>query len=146
MTIEGLVIVGGLALAIYSIIRWVRETPNVPPDPWSEEVEQIIQDPGTPCLCHRCLLPQEVAGRFCAACGAAVGPYNNYMPYVELFSEGEVFRAGVTERMRPSLLIIVGYVLYSLISYVIFAPIYWYFLYRNLKRGCLEHNLHPDEP
>jgi hypothetical protein len=38
MTIEQLIIVDGAGLAIYSVICWVRTTPDVPPNPWGYEV------------------------------------------------------------------------------------------------------------
>ena len=56
------------------------------------------------------------------------------MPYVCLFAEGEVFRAGVDARIHRSPLTVVGYLFYSLANYTVFAPVYWYFLFRNLKR------------
>jgi hypothetical protein len=56
------------------------------------------------------------------------------LPYVYLFSEGEVLRAGVTERIRRTPLIVIGYVLLPLSIFVIAAPVYWYFLFKNLQR------------
>jgi hypothetical protein len=55
------------------------------------------------------------------------------MPYLNAFSEGEVFRNGVTDRMRKNAVTIAGYFLYSLGSYLIFAPIFWVYLFRNLR-------------
>ena len=62
-----------------------------------------------------------------------MGPYNNLMPYVHIFSEGEVFRNGVTGRFRNRPFIFIGYVLITLGINPIFAPIYWFFLLSNLK-------------
>ncbi len=56
------------------------------------------------------------------------------MPYVNIFSEGEVLRNGVTDKLRASPLTIIGYLIYSLGNYFIFAPIYWIFFFKNLKR------------
>jgi len=56
------------------------------------------------------------------------------MPYVYIFSQGEVLRNGVTDRLRASPLTIIGYLIYSLGNYFIFAPIYWYFFFNNLRR------------
>jgi hypothetical protein len=134
MTIEALVIVGGVTAAGYGAFRWLTSVTNLSPDPWGAEVEQIIQNPQASPLCHRCLTPQDCDGWFCPVCGTAVGQYNNYMPFVYVFSLGEVLRAGVTDHIKPSFLTICGYLLYSFIIYFIFAPIYWYFLFRNLKR------------
>ncbi len=67
-------------------------------------------------------------------CGAAVGSYNNWMPYVYVFSQGEILRNGVTDKLRVGPFIIMGYLLYSLLTYFIFAPIYWFFFFKNLRR------------
>ena len=129
-----LVILGVCALAIYRVVLWIMDAP-CSQDPWDHEVEEAIsRDEAVP-LCHHCLTPQEHLGWFCPECGATVGPYCNYMPYVYVFSQGEIFRAGVTERLRARPLVVVGYVLVSLGMYVIFAPIYWFFLFKNLRRN-----------
>jgi hypothetical protein len=54
------------------------------------------------------------------------------MPYVDVFAQGEVLRAGTHGHLRRSPLIIVGYVLLSFAMYFILAPIYLFFLIRNL--------------
>jgi hypothetical protein len=126
--------IGGLVLAgFWRIIVWVRNAP-VRPDPWDAEFEQKMQDPDTLEFCHHCSTPQPPGAWFCEHCGSAVGPYNNLMPYVCVFSQGEVFRNGVTDKLAASPLTIVGYLLYSLGNYLVFAPIYWFFLFKNLKR------------
>jgi hypothetical protein len=56
------------------------------------------------------------------------------MPYLNLFSEGEVLRNGVHDKQPQNALIVAGYLILSLNLYVVFAPIYWIFLFRNLKR------------
>jgi hypothetical protein len=63
-----------------------------------------------------------------------VGPYNNLMPYLNIFSEGEVFRNGASGRFRNQPVILIGYFLISLGSYALFAPIYWFFLLSSLKQ------------
>ena len=85
-------------------------------------------------VCHHCLTQQPPNACFCEHCGSAVGPYNNMMPYLNVFSEGEVFRNGAADRLRSKPLIIAGYLLFSLSAYVFFAPIFWFFLFKNLKR------------
>ena len=126
----------GLALAglvVWRMIAWVKNAPAVP-DPWDAEIENGVQQPESVCLCHRCFTPTPPAGWFCEDCGGAVGPYNNLMPYVQVFSEGEVFRNGVTDKTRANPLVIGGYLLGSLSAYLVFAPVYWFFLFRNLRR------------
>jgi hypothetical protein len=63
-----------------------------------------------------------------------VGEYNNYLPFEYLFSEGEVLRNGTFLKLPRSFLVIGGYLLFSIAVYVIFAPIYWFFLFRNVLR------------
>lgn len=124
-------------LVAWRIVVWIRNAP-LRPDPWDAAIEQGVHDHGAVLVCHRCFTPVSPAGWFCEHCGSAVGPYNNVMPYVRVFSEGEVFRNGVTDRLHVSSLIVIGYVLYSLISYIVFAPVYWFFLFKNLKRSATE--------
>jgi hypothetical protein len=134
MTIETLVSYGILAAAVYGVTRWIKSAKTTP-DPWGADVEERIRDPQTPFLCHRCLIPQQPDEWFCPVCGSAVGPYNNYMPFVVVFSQGEVLRAGVNDKFRPSFVIVSGFVLYAILQYAVFAPIYWYFLYQNIRRN-----------
>ena len=127
----------GIALlvlaGIWRLILWVRAaTPG--PEPWGEDIEaSLYAEDATP-ICHRCLTPHSDEAWFCEHCGSAVGTYNNWMPYVCVFSQGEIFRNGVTDKLCPSPLIIIGYLLYSLANYFAFAPIYWFFLFQNLSR------------
>jgi len=126
--------VGFFVLAgLWRLIVWVREAPQKP-DPWDSEVERRLEESDAVEICHRCFSPQPPNAWFCEHCGSAVGPYNNWMPYLNVFSEGEVFRNGATDRLRSQPLIIAGYLLFSLSAYVVFAPIFWFFLYKNLKR------------
>ncbi|MEI9864139.1 MAG: hypothetical protein WDN00_06225 [Limisphaerales bacterium] len=40
----------------------------------------------------------------------------------------------MTDKLRVGPFIIMGYLLYSLLTYFIFAPIYWFFFFKNLRR------------
>jgi len=122
----------GTGVAIYRLARWVAESP-VTPDPWGEEIAREINGPDAIEACPHCATPQSTTAWFCPHCGSAVGPYNNLMPYVCLFSEGEVLRNGTTGKFRINVLTIAGYFLCSLVTYVIFAPLFWYRLLRNLR-------------
>jgi hypothetical protein len=147
-------IVGGFGLALlalaglWRLIGWVRDAPQTP-DPWDAEIEQKLQEPEAREICHRCLTPQEPGAWFCMHCGVTVGPYNNLMPFLNVFSEGEVLRNGASDRFRNKPLIVIGYFLitlglfsivgigYSLITlgiFSFFALSYWFSLLSNVKR------------
>jgi hypothetical protein len=141
---EGLV--AEVALAVLAVVFLWRvfvrawQTPTSP-DPWDKEIEGALHEPEAVEVCHRCFDPVTPNSWFCEHCGCAVGPYNNLMPYLHVFSEGEVLRNGVKDRLPQNALIIAGYLLifagymvdFSNLS-LVFAPIYWIFLFRNLKR------------
>ncbi len=134
--------VAGLSLAAFwRLIVWVR-TATPKPEPWGEEIEASLQAKDATPICHRCLTPHSDVAWFCEHCGSAVGTYNNWMPYVYVFSQGEVLRNGVAHKLRASPFLIAGYLLYSLVSYAIFAPLFWFFFFKNLKRLKMES---PDE-
>jgi len=149
---------GLLALAVlWRLIAWVREAPPTP-DPWDAEVEQKLQDPEIQEICHRCLTPHEPGTWFCKHCGAAVGPYNNLMPFLNVFSEGEVLRNGTNNRFRNRWFVAIGYSLialgfavgllqdYPLVTVSIFSLVvlaYWISVLRNLKR--LSHGQEPED-
>jgi hypothetical protein len=120
----------------------VRDAPSKP-DPWDAEVEQKLHEPEAQEVCHHCFDPQPSTAWFCARCGSAVGPYNNLMPYVHIFSEGEVFRNGTSGRFQNRPLILIGYFLISLGSFSFFAPIYWFSFFLNWK--CQADGKKPEE-
>jgi hypothetical protein len=132
--LAALVILGICGLAIYRFVLWVMDAPCTT-DPWGKETADAVNHEEAIPLCHHCFTPQEHSGWFCPECGATVGPYCNYMPFIYIFSQGEVLRAGVTERIRRSKLIIIGFILFSLGMFAVAAPIYWFFLFKNLRRG-----------
>jgi hypothetical protein len=142
--LAALVTLGICGAAVYRFFQWVMEAPRTL-DPWGKETEEEVNQQGVS-LCLRCLTPQEHNGWFCPECGATVGPYCNYLPYVYIFSEGEVLRAGVTDRIRRSSFITIGFVLLSVATFTILAPIYWFFLLKNLQRIEVPPDLPPVIP
>lgn len=140
---ETVAVLGFFALVgifLYRFIRWVIEAPRTP-DPWTEDTDAAVNGEEAVPVCHHCLTPQQHHGWFCPACGATVGPYANYMPYIYIFSEGEVMRAGVSAHLRRSALVILGFMLLSLSTFastgvlIAVLPIYWFLLFRNLRKG-----------
>ena len=116
--------------------RWMFSGPPTP-DPWDDAVAASLEDEKALPVCHRCFTEHAVTTCFCERCGAAVGEYNNYLPFEYLFSEGEVLRNGTTLRMRPSFIVVAGYFLLSIAAYMPFIfvlPVYWILLIRNLVR------------
>jgi hypothetical protein len=77
-------------------------------------------------------MEQSDCAHFCPKCGAAVGDYNNLLPFEQIFSEGEVLRYGTNLNASRRPLVVVGYVLLSFAAYSIFAPVYLYFFFRKL--------------
>jgi len=133
--IVALALLGIAELALYRCFPWLQKGPRTP-DPWGKEVEDALEQGEAPPLCHHCLAPQEHNGWFCPECGATVGPYAYYLPWVKAFSQGEVLRAGVNERFRHTPLIVTGFILLPLFLFLPLAPFYWFFLFRNLSQGA----------
>jgi hypothetical protein len=120
--------------ALVLLVRWVKQV-QLSPAPWGPEIDEALaQSDATP-ICHHCFTPQpELPGWFCPHCGAAVGPYNNWMEYVSIFSIGEVLSTGAFHRFSVSALTVVGLLFFSISQYLIFAPVYWFWLIRNVRR------------
>jgi len=131
--IVALVILGLIGVAVYRLWRWLA-TAGRAIEPWDRDVDDALESPDAVPLCEHCLTPQEHAGWFCPSCGATVGPYCNYLPYVYPFSVGESLRAGVTGRLRCTWLIKIGYVLIALAFIpVLLVPVYIGFLFVRLR-------------
>jgi hypothetical protein len=134
MIVAGLALAGLALMAFWRVLVWVRDAP-VTPDPWDLETEQKISEPDAQEVCPHCSTPQPPDVWFCAHCGRAVGPYNNLMPFIQVFSEGEVFRNGTSGQLPKRPLILIGYFLMTLGTFPIFAPIYLLSLLLNWNRS-----------
>ena len=132
-TIAMLAVVGITIAVAARLVRWLFAGP-VTPDPWGEQISAQIDNFESMPVCHRCLTEHSSIAHFCPQCGAAVGGFNNVMPYEYVFSEGEVLRNGTMANVPLRFPIVAGYLLLSLSAYAIFAPVYWFFLFRNLAR------------
>ena len=134
MTIELFIVLLAVLIISLRVWIWLREgTPK--PDPWDTDIARAIEEDTAEPLCYHCLAPQKEIRWFCPECGAAVGPYNNYDPYLRVFSQGQLLRTGVLDQLPRRPLIIIGYIILPLAFFAIFAPIYWYFLFRNLSQS-----------
>src|SRR5438270_680281 len=80
---------GLVIVALWRLFVWIRESPKTP-DPWDAEIENQLHEPDAVEICPHCFTAQQPDGWFCPNCGKATGPYNNLMPFIYVFSEGEV--------------------------------------------------------
>jgi hypothetical protein len=121
------------SIAKSQVSLWWRQ---LPADPWSEEDEKEINSPDARALCHRCFLrlEYEESRWFCANCGTAIGPYNNILPYVRIFSIGEIFRSGVGKDAPFTVLTVIGYLLFAFTDATLIAPFYVFRLLKNIRR------------
>lgn len=136
--IQSVVAVVSLIGFIVVLGIWLTEDVPMPPEPWDSETAAATNDPAASPVCHRCFTAQTPDAWFCPRCGSATGPYNNWLPWVSEFSKGEMLRAGTTDHLRPGFLTLTGYLLVSLFLYHVFAPVFWFFLFRNLFRRRAE--------
>jgi hypothetical protein len=129
----GEIALGGLALAAFlRLIVWIRDAP-ARPDPWDAEVERKLSEAVE--VCPHCLTEQPPTAWFCKGCGRATGPYNNLMPYLQVFSEGEVFRNGASGQFRNRPLILAGYFLVILGTFPLLAPLYLVWLLTSRRKA-----------
>lgn len=132
-TIATIAVLGIILGFIVSFLRWLFAGP-LTSDPWDQTITEAVDAPESLPVCHRCLTEHSSVVHFCPQCGAAVGDFNNMLPFEQLFSEGEVFRNGTLLKTPPTFLRVTGYFLLSLAAYSIFAPFYWFFLFRNFTQ------------
>jgi hypothetical protein len=117
------------------LARWLRRALTPTPDPWSAEVTtQVNSDSAVP-LCPDCLLVQGPNRWFCPRCGFPTGDYVAVMPYLQVFVVGELFRRGVSGLPERRKGVQCFLVIYSLCEYTIFAPVYWFWMYRRSRGG-----------
>lgn len=140
VTVIAIAVLIVLAFAIYRLIQHCRQL--VPrPDPWDTEVEDSLENQDATPVCHRCFTEQEPNTLFCPKCGTAVGDYNNILPWVNVFSEGEVLRNSLFDRLRVNMLTVTGFFLFSIgfaaitAVGIILLPVLWLMFLRNIGRS-----------
>ena len=107
------------------------------PNPWPDEVDVALHEPDAVPVCFRCVTPCEDTEWFCPTCGAAIGPYNNVMPFIYIYSIGEALRSGVGPEAHFTRFRTVAYIAIGLAQFGVYAPLYLFRLclnYRRLKR------------
>ena len=136
---DGELAVAALAIAFLAVcglwvfVRWLLKGPTTP-DPWDAQVAAALAGEESTPLCHRCLAPHDINTDFCTECGAAVGQYTNWLPFPYLFSLGHTLRLGTSGDFKHTPLTVAGFILLALAEYMLFAPIYWFFLFRGVNR------------
>jgi hypothetical protein len=130
----GVVITASVAaVLVWRGLRWFF-TGQAGPNPWDEETEARIQQADATPLCTRCLEPQDPGVKFCRNCGLPVDSLVPFSPYLYAFALGDVLATGTTRNFKVNWLTMTGYLLLSFASYAVFAPFYWFFLLRNVRR------------
>lgn len=140
-----LLILVGIALAVisaYRLLIWFRTAP-VRPDPWDDSVSAGMEQADSQALCCRCLEPVPEGRHFCEHCGLPSEPCTNLSPYLYVFSLGDALRTGSFGRFATKPLAIVGFLLLGICEYLVFAPVYWFFLLRNVHRLGTEKSAEP---
>ena len=114
---------------VNGIRRWWKSLDR--PDPWPAELDAAVRAPDAIPVCHHCTTPCSLPVWFCPACGASVGPYNNILPFVRIFSSGEVLRSGLQPTARFTLLTVPGYIFLAMHLVIFLAPFYYLRLVAN---------------
>lgn len=133
LTVGLLALLGLAVAAVWAALRWLASGPQVP-DPWDAQTAAALADDSARPLCHRCLTENDSNADFCGNCGATIGQYTNWMPYPYIFSLGHTLRIGTAGEFRQSRWLVFGFMLLAAAEYVVFAPVYWFLLLRNLHR------------
>jgi hypothetical protein len=127
----------------WRVVRWFGKAP-VTPNPWDEKTEESLNQPDATPLCRRCLESHDPDARYCSNCGLPVDSMVPLSPFHQAFALGDVLLTGTQRRFPVNWLTITGYVLLSMLQYLIFAPFYWFFLFRNVRRLRVEAMRKPD--
>ena len=119
------------------------------PDPWTAEIDAAIKDPAAVPLCVNCLFPQEPHRWFCPHCAFPTGDYVPLMPYLYIFPSAEILRRGVMGPPERRVGVQLFLIVFAFSQYSVFAPIYWFWMYRRStgRPICQEQRKDiPDQP
>ena len=131
--VGGLAITGLVVVGLWRLFRWFfGGKPG--PNPWDEKTEEAINQPDATPICRRCLEPHEESARYCSHCGLPVDSLVPLSPFHQVFAVGDVLLTGTQRKFPVNWMTITGYVLLSMAQYLVFAPFYWFFLLRNVRR------------
>src|ERR1051325_1356244 len=128
-----LAIIGVALVGCWRVIKWFGDaTPT--PNPWDQETEERIQQTDAVPVCTRCLEPYQSTERFCPHCGLPVDALAPFSPYLYVFVLGDALVTGTSRKFAVNWLTVTGFLLLLAAQYSIFAPVYWYCLFRNVGR------------
>ena len=131
--IGGLAITGLIVIGLWRLFRWFGGGKSGP-NPWGDTIEESIQQPDASPICRRCLEPHEEYARYCPHCGIPVDSMVPLSPFHYAFAIGDVLLTGTQRKFPVNWITITGFIFLSTIQYLIFAPVYWFRLIRNIKR------------
>ena len=133
IVVAAVVTTGIVLFVLWRAGRWFFGGP-ASPNPWDEQVEQSIQGSDATPICRRCLEPYEESARYCSHCGLPVDALVPLSPFHQVFAIGDVLLTGTQRKFPVNWMTITGYILLSMVQYLIFAPFYWFCLLRNVRR------------
>ena len=124
------------AAVVWRLFPWLcaKFAKPLEPNPWDEDTEARLHEDEAVPLCPRCLEPDKEGVQFCRDCGFPTGPYAPWSPYLYVFVLGDLLRTGVDRPFRVRGTTVCFLLVVSFVEYAIFAPIYWFFLFRNVRR------------
>jgi len=142
VTLQNLILLAAVvAIVLWRLLRWLRAQPPQP-NPWDEDTEARLHEPDAVLLCPRCLEPEREGVQFCHDCGFPVGPYVAWSPYLYIFALGDLLRTGVDRPFRVKGTTVCFLLALSFLEYLVFAPVYWFLLLRNIRRQPREQGNH----
>ncbi len=115
-------------------------------DPWSAEVEAAVRQPDAVPLCSNCLCPQGPHPHFCPNCAFPTGDRVAAMHYLNVFVVGELVRQGVSGPPERRWGVKAFLVVLGALQYSVFAPIYWYWLWRRARGRPICNGERPQLP
>ena len=126
---------------VWLVVQWIRNAAPRP-EPWDARWKKTLEEEDPPPVCEHCSAPYSQTDWFCPGCGASVGAYNNYSPYLVLFCLGEGLRRGTSGAVPVNWLSVGGYMLLSIALFfslppvfrIVLVPVYWLMLCVNLAQ------------
>ena len=124
------------------LYRWLRRFWDVDaPNPYGtvDTTQQAPDEVEIP-LCLNCLAREETHQWICPNCGWPISFNGSQMPYIDVFCMGALFRSGVDCSVELTRFRTIGLIVYSLVHYNIFAPLYWFRMSQAKKGKSIFHS------